>query len=115
MPSTFRAPRPRFLLMAFLACGLLLLAPAVAQSTVQFCDSSGVPSRADRAGGGGVGRVAADITTRDGHEGGFTMTVGGRIYAGPGAREEAGRALIESVLSPSGNPAMIQHASFRGL
>lgn len=63
----------------------------------------------------GLARIMADIATRDAQDGdGFAMTVGGRVYAGPGAREEAGRALIESVLSRHGDPSMIPHASFRG-
>ena len=38
-----------------------------------------------------------DISTRDAHEGEFVMTVDGRVFSGKQAREEAGKALIQSI------------------
>ena len=38
-----------------------------------------------------------DISTRDAHEGEFTMTVDGREFSGKNAREEAGKALIQVI------------------
>ena len=40
-----------------------------------------------------------DISTRDAHEGEFTMTVDGREFSGKNAREEAGKALIQVITS----------------
>lgn len=43
--------------------------------------------------------VVADIATRDAHQEEFTMRVGNHTYSGKGAREEAGKALNEAILS----------------
>jgi hypothetical protein len=41
-----------------------------------------------------------DIITRDAHDGAeFVMTVGGQVFAGKGAREEAAGALARAVFS----------------
>src|SRR5208337_1493355 len=43
-------------------------------------------------------QVRADMATRDAHEGEeFTMAVGGQVFSGKGAREEAARALAAAV------------------
>lgn len=63
----------------------------------------------------GLARIKADLTTRDARAGeGFTMTMGSRVYSGPGAREDAAGALTEAVLSGREDQAMVPRASFRG-
>jgi hypothetical protein len=57
----------------------------------------------------------ADIATRDAHDGGeFSMTIGNQTFRGKGAREEAGRALMRSVLSRRDDYAPRLRATFKG-
>jgi N12 class adenine-specific DNA methylase len=59
--------------------------------------------------------VQADIATRDAHhEEEFSMTVGDRLFAGKGAREEAAKALTYAVLSWRDDPHLERRANFRG-
>jgi N12 class adenine-specific DNA methylase len=62
-----------------------------------------------------LARVKADIATRDAQgTDSFAMTVGGRVYSGPGAREEAAKALTYAVLSCRDDQTMAVRASFCG-
>jgi len=59
--------------------------------------------------------VTADIHTRDEHaDEDFTMTVGNRVYAGKGAREEAGNALNSVVMSWREDKTPQVRARFKG-
>jgi N12 class adenine-specific DNA methylase len=60
-------------------------------------------------------RIRADINTRDSHaDPEFAMTVGNHLYSGKGAREEAAKALTESVLSWSDDRTLQPRAKYRG-
>jgi hypothetical protein len=62
-----------------------------------------------------IEHLHADIATRDAHEGGeVTMTVGKQVFSGKGAREEAGWALVHTILSRRDDHAPRLRASFRG-
>jgi hypothetical protein len=56
-----------------------------------------------------------DIATRDAHEGeDFAMKVGNREFSGKGAREDAGQALHEVVMSWRDDKTLQRRGSFRG-
>jgi N12 class adenine-specific DNA methylase len=59
--------------------------------------------------------VTADIAKRDEHaDEEFTMTVGKREFSGKGAREEAGKALISTVMSWRGHKPLTVRAQYKG-
>jgi hypothetical protein len=59
--------------------------------------------------------VEADIDLRNSSEGAeFTMTVGNRVFAGKGAREEAAKALTFTILSWRDDQTLQPRAQFRG-
>ena len=59
--------------------------------------------------------VSTDIATRDAHEQTeFTMKVGNRTFGGKGAREEAGEALIKTVMSWRDDKSLKVRGHFRG-
>jgi hypothetical protein len=63
----------------------------------------------------GLAQVTTDIATRDAQDGEeFSMTVGSRVYAGKGAREEAAKALTYAVLSWRDDPTLQPRGAFRG-
>jgi hypothetical protein len=63
-----------------------------------------------------LAHLKADITTRDAHEGEeFVMTVGGRIFSGKGAREEAAQALTRAALARPTDFALRSLGTFHGL
>jgi len=54
--------------------------------------------------------LQADIVARDTHDGEeFTMTVGGQVFSGKGAREEAAGALVRAVLSRRDDYTLRKH------
>src|SRR5207253_1428464 len=62
-----------------------------------------------------IGRLSADIARRDEHGGQeFSMTVGGRVFSGKGAREAAAAALTQAVLAGAEDTALQVRGSFRG-
>jgi hypothetical protein len=63
----------------------------------------------------GYERITADIVTRDAHsDPEFSMTVGNHRYAGKGAREEAAKALTQSVMSWHDDRSLQVRARYRG-
>ena len=59
--------------------------------------------------------VSADTLTRDAHaDEDFTMKVGNRVYAGKGAREDAGNALNAVILSWRDDKTVQVRAQFKG-
>jgi N12 class adenine-specific DNA methylase len=62
-----------------------------------------------------IGRLSADIATRDGHaDEEFSMRVGNRVYSGKGAREEGAAALTLAVLSWRDDQTLQVRGAFRG-
>ena len=62
-----------------------------------------------------IGRLSADIATRDGHaDEEFSMGVGNRVFSGKGAREEGASALTQAVLSWRDDQSLQTRGSFRG-
>ena len=62
-----------------------------------------------------MGRLTADIATRDGHAGEeFLLRVGKRVYAGKGAREEGADALTAAILSGRADLSLQVRGQFRG-
>jgi hypothetical protein len=73
-----------------------------------------LPEQIDRARKYHAG-VTADIATRDSHaEEDFTMKVGNREFSGEGAREDAGNALNNVVMSWRGDKTPQVRARFKG-
>lgn len=59
--------------------------------------------------------LTADITTRDAHaDEDFAMTVGKREFSGKGAREEAGKALNDVIMSWKDDKTLKVRAQYRG-
>jgi hypothetical protein len=59
--------------------------------------------------------VTADIAARDSHtDEEFSFTVGKREYSGKGARERAGDALIQTVMSWQGDKTLAVRGNYRG-
>jgi len=62
-----------------------------------------------------IGRLSADIETRDAHGGEeFSMLVGNLVYSGKGAREEGAAALTQAVLSWRDDLTLQVRGAFRG-
>ena len=62
-----------------------------------------------------LAKVTADIATRDANtEEEFSMTVGNKVFAGKGARDEAAKALTQVVLSWRDDLTLQPRATFRG-
>jgi hypothetical protein len=62
-----------------------------------------------------IGRLGADIATRDGYaDEEFSMRVGNRVFSGKGAREEGAAALTQAVLSWRDDQTLQMRGSFRG-
>jgi hypothetical protein len=62
-----------------------------------------------------IERLSADIERRDAHAGeDFSMTVGGRVYSGKGAREAAAAALTQTVMAGRAEAALRVRGAFRG-
>jgi len=62
-----------------------------------------------------IGRLSADIATRDGHaDEEFSMRVGNRVFSGKGAREEGAALLAQAVLSWRDDQSLQTRGSFRG-
>jgi hypothetical protein len=62
-----------------------------------------------------IGRLSADIATRDGHaDEEFSMRVGNRVFSGKGAREEGAAALTLAVLSWRDDQTLQVRGAFRG-
>ena len=62
-----------------------------------------------------IGRLSADIATRDGHaDEEFSMRVGNRVFSGKGAREEGAALLTHAVLSWRDDQSLQTRGSFRG-
>jgi len=73
-----------------------------------------LPARIAQARGA-VADITADIATRDGHiQPEFSMIVCNRTFTGKGAREEAGKALTQAILSWQDDLAIQPHATYRG-
>ena len=62
-----------------------------------------------------IERLSADIERRDTHAGEeFSMTVGGRVYSGKGAREAAAAALTQAVMAGRADTTLGVRGAFRG-
>ncbi len=58
--------------------------------------------------------LRADLATRDAHGEKFTMTIGDKEYSGKNAREEAGKALTQAILSSLWEKELTVRGHYRG-